>query len=142
MGYTVRADVEAEIAAKRLTQLLDPDNTGTEQAGLFAALAAATDTEINGALTSAMIVPVPGEQPALRQIARILTCDLLHRRSMLGADANPYQKRADDVRARLADIAAGKIPLIAAGGLAGSFGYPSPEEEEHHDGPCHLDRDC
>lgn len=118
MSYVTRADIEAEIEPVRLAQMLDDDRDGSEDTGLFAALADAVDSEIDGVISLAVSVPVSPVPAYLRHAARVLFCDLLYRRAGSGSDLNPYKDRAQDVRDRLDRIADGSASLDATGGSA------------------------
>ena len=47
MSYVTRADIEAEIDSYHLTAALDDNKDGVEDAGLFDALAAATEAQVS-----------------------------------------------------------------------------------------------
>ena len=131
MGYTVRTDIEAEFSTARLAQLLGAQGDGPETPGLYDSLAAAVDSEIDGKLSANFAVPITGDAPALRYIARVLFCDLLSTRSLIPAGMNPYKDRAQAARERLDAIANGTLPLAAANAQAGAF--TAPQGFHQHD---------
>lgn len=136
MSYVTRADVAAEIDSTRLAALLDDDHDGAEDAGLFAALAAAVDAEIDGSLGMTYAVPFTTTPPFVRLAAKVLMCDLMFRRAGTGGDLNPFRDRSTDIRDRLAAIADGSVPL--ASGDAAAYGvseladkvFLTPEEDD------------
>lgn len=111
MAYCAKADLTQRFGAE-IDQLLDRDNDGTEDAGIFDATTADADSIINGYLASRYTLPLSSTPALLKQIA----CDIV--RYLLWDDRAPEEvrKRYDDAMGKLRDIGRGLIALVLDGG--------------------------
>ena len=111
MPYALRSDVEIDIPPAFLIQALDDDGDGIEDPGLWDAILAGTDAEIDGFLSRRYPLPLAVSPPALRAGAAVLVCERIHGRRGLHGEKNPFTKRAEDFRKLLESIASGKASL-------------------------------
>jgi phage gp36-like protein len=112
MAYVVRADIEAEFDDSHLLSALDDDGDGTEDSGLFDALAASVDALVASHADLASQLGLPS-LPAtfLRYCARIFMCALLLRRRGVVDEMNPFATPEKEIRARLERIESGEIDV-------------------------------
>lgn len=112
MAYVVRADVEADFDDQHLLRALDDDGDGTEDAGLFAALAASVDAMVSGHADMISQLGLP-TLPAtfLRYCARVFMDALLIRRRGAADEMNPFSSPEKDIRSRLERIESGEIDV-------------------------------
>lgn len=114
MSYVTRADIEAEIDSYHLTAALDDNKDGTEDSGLFTALAAAVDAQVSA---HADMISQRGYStpPAtlLRYCARVFMCALLFRRRGTGDAENPYAAQEKELRDKLGQIESGELETRA-----------------------------
>jgi len=113
MPYAVRTDIETEIPPAFLVEALDDDADGIEDAGLWDAINAAVDAEIEGYLSRRYPLPLADVPPSLRAGAAALVLEKLHGRRGKSGDKNPATKRAADFRKMLEAIASGDAALEA-----------------------------
>jgi phage gp36-like protein len=111
MSYVLRADVEVEIPPAFLTQALDDDGDGVEDAGLWAAVVGAVDAEVDGFLSRRYPLPLAEVPASLRAGACVLACEKVHGRRGAHGDKNPWTKRAGDFRKFLEALAKGDAAL-------------------------------
>ena len=107
---------KADIPPSFLLDALDDDRDGVEDTGLYDQLAENASAEVDGYLEGRYGVPFTGTLPALVVTASRIFCleGLYARRGYTRKSdpPNPWTGRADDIRARLERIAAGKEPLV------------------------------
>ena len=113
-AYTTRAAVVAKLPDRFLVEALDDDNDDIEDAGLFDQILANVITEIDGYLEGRYTLPISPVPAILRSGALTLMLEELYRRRGITEEVNPHVKPAAALRARLAQIAKGEIPLFAA----------------------------
>lgn len=124
MPYVTAAKLRAALPAEVTARLLDDHGTGEADAGAWAEIQSAVQTEIDGKV--GMRYPVPFADPVPPVIANaafILAAELVYQRKGFFNDGNPWMKRAQDIRGTqgqqggqpglLDRIAAGEIPLTA-----------------------------
>lgn len=111
MSYVTRADIEAEIDSYHLTAALDDNKDGAEDAGLFDALAAATEAQVSAHADAIAQLGYPAPPATLlRYCARVFLCALLFRRRGTGDNENPYAQSEKDLRTKLDGIEKGERP--------------------------------
>lgn len=110
MAYVTQSEIEAELPPAFLVEALDDDGDGSEDAGLWDKVEASVAETIDGILGQRFAVPFSAPVPAVvKMAARVLVLELLYfRRSIT---PNPWEKRAQDIRAKLGRIADGDEPL-------------------------------
>lgn len=124
MPYVTAAQLRAALPAEVTAQLLDDHRTGEADAGTWAEIQTAVQTEIDGKLGILYPVPLAEPVPAIvRNAAFILAAELVYQRKGFFNDGNPWTKRAQDIRGTqgqqggqpglLDRIAAGEVPLMA-----------------------------
>lgn len=130
-SYVTRAEVEAELPAKWLTEALDDNGDKTEDTGLFSAIVARASADVDGILGQRFETPFANPPPVAARAARVFVLATLYRRRMVPDDRNPYAKLEAEERARLSRIAAGDEPLMP-GGSSGEA-HIEVEQSRTHD---------
>lgn len=114
MAYVTQADIEGRIPPQFLLQALDDDGDGVADA--WEAVAADTDSAIDGILGTRFSVPFTGTLPTVvTEAAKAYACHACYRRRSVPDAQNPWQNAYDiyfhPVNGLLLRIAAGKAPL-------------------------------
>lgn len=112
MPYVSQAQLETEIPAPMLADAIDDDREGgADPEKLDAILQKASDA-VDGFLSGLYPTPFADPAPAAaREAAFCFAGELVYARRGVGADQNPFTKRAADWRTTLKLIGAGKAPL-------------------------------
>ena len=113
MSYFTRAEIELRIPPAYLKGALDDDGDGAEDPGLYDALAEQADGAVDALLEGRFAVPFATAPRRVREAALVFACEMLYARKGVGANENPWTKRAETEREALAEIAAGNAPLEA-----------------------------
>lgn len=114
MSYTTRAKIETQLPPQFILEACDDDKDGVEDAGLFDAILAEADGELNGILGQRFTVPFTGDlPPILPRAATLFVLETLYRRRGYGTEANPnpFTGEARRMREKLDRIARGEEPL-------------------------------
>lgn len=112
MSYCTREQVLRLVGPENFRQMLDDDQDGVEDAGLFDALAVDASDAVDAYLGAQYDVPFSGSAPAFARLcAKIICAEMLYQRRGIARDANPWTKQADTLRTRLEKIAAGDDQL-------------------------------
>jgi phage gp36-like protein len=113
MSYITREEIQNEIPALHLTEALDDDRDGVEDAGLFDALVAQASLQVDSYLASVFTVPFTGTTipSTVRQAAYLFLGELIYARRPHVSAKNPFTDRADAMRKRLELIGTGKIAM-------------------------------
>jgi len=116
MSYFTRTHLEAEIPAADLVALLDDDHDGSEDSGVYAAVASRAEARIDAILAPRYPVPfADGAVPRPVQDAALMACcAALYRRRGTPDAENPFAVREASVLATLRECAAGTADLDAA----------------------------
>jgi phage gp36-like protein len=110
--YVTMADMNARLPGAFLIQALDDDGDGAADAQVWADIAASVAKEIDGILGLRYAVPFSGDiPPFVLYAAQILAAALLYSRRGVEDKSNPWTSEAKDIRAKLKEIADGKVPL-------------------------------
>ncbi|HTJ78535.1 MAG TPA: phage protein Gp36 family protein [Rariglobus sp.] len=113
-AYITRSQLNALVPPQFVLQALDDNSDGVEDAGLFDQILANAQLEIDGALGKRYTTPFQNPIPAIIANATLIFVgEALYTRRGYGDEAkpNPFATRAKDIRADLAEVAAGKVPL-------------------------------
>lgn len=112
MAYIEKEDLYAAIPRQLVDQALNDDGIAEADAGAWECVAAAVQKAIDGPLSQRYAVPFTGTLPSLVTLAAfVFAAELIYLRRAVSGDNNPWTDRADKMRDRLADVAAGKAPL-------------------------------
>lgn len=115
MSYVARQQITAKIPAPLLTEALDDDGDGAEDAGLLDQIIANASQAVHGFLSGLFTVPFPDPAPtAVQQAAFIFTLEEIYARRSERDEKNPWRDQADFWRERLQQIGDRKLPLDAA----------------------------
>jgi phage gp36-like protein len=120
MPYVVITDLPADIPPDFLTQALDDDGDGVQDAGLFDLIAQQVSDAIDAQIGVRYDVPVPvdietGNYPAIiLNAARTLAAEKLYARRGTTDVRNPWTSRANAIRSQLELIGKGRLPLDPA----------------------------
>lgn len=111
MAYVTQADLDKRFGPE-IAQLVDRNNDGTPDPGVFDMAAQDADAQINGYLGSRYALPLSPVPDLVKELAADIT------RYELWDDKAPEEvrKRYEDAIARLKDIAKGLIVLPGADG--------------------------
>lgn len=91
-----------------MTQALDDNGDGQEDAGVFDAIALGVQEDIDGPLGSVYRVPFAVPLPSIiHSIAKVLTCEALFKRRQVPDNLNPWVKPASDARATIKRLVVG-----------------------------------
>lgn len=119
MSYITSAQMVLRFGAE-ITQLIDRDNSGTEDTGVFAAVEADAAAIIDGYLRTVYTLPFATVPPQVVEIA----AEIL-RYKLWGARApEEVRRRYEDALARLRDIAKGLITLDDGSATLDTTGLP------------------
>lgn len=119
-AYTTQSEIEASIPPAYLRQALDDDADGAADDGLLGQVIANASNEVDAILGQRYTVPFSSPFPAVVAAAtRIFVLETLYLRRGHSGEANPWEARAKDIRARLSRIGKGEEPL-------------SPDHEREH----------
>jgi phage gp36-like protein len=111
MPYLTQQDIETAIPPQHLRDALDDDGDGQADDGLLDAILAAASADVDSFLVGRFAVPFVGSVPnPVKSSAFTFACERVYDRRHLGAE-NPWTKRADAWRERLAKMATGELPL-------------------------------
>lgn len=111
-AYIVLSRLNAVMPPQFRVEALDDDKDGAADAGLFDEILSSVQDEIDGILGQRYAVPFSNPIPAIvADAATKLTAERLYLRRNFKDEKNPWSKPAADIRAALAEIAAGKRPL-------------------------------
>ncbi len=112
MAYVEQTDLKGMIPDEYLDEAMDDTTPAGADSGVWTAVSAAVDDEINGRLAAAYSVPVAVPLPdVIKVAAKILALYLLYKRRGIAAEQNPWSKDAEHWQKRLDDIGQGKTPL-------------------------------
>jgi phage gp36-like protein len=115
MAYTSLTLVEAKIPASVLTDALDDNGDGKQDAGLFDDIVAAASQEINGYLSGLYPVPFPDPAPQkVQSAAFVFVCEAIFQRRNVPDEKNPYAAQAKWWRDHLQAVGNRDLPLDAA----------------------------
>ena len=110
MAYVTQENVKTLVPAATLTQCLA--DTGDDSDVVWGRIATAASQAVDGLLERAYHVPFPEPVPSVvSEGALVFACEILYQRRGVPPDANPFGKRAADMRTRLERIGSGKEPL-------------------------------
>lgn len=113
MAYVTRSRLETAIPPAHLRDALDDDRDGAEDPQLLDEVIASASNAVDAFLAGLFPVPFVDPAPAaVAEAAFVLACERIYDRRGAGGE-NPWRKRADDWRGRLAEIGQGKRPLDA-----------------------------
>ena len=101
MSYFTRTDIEAEIPLADLVALLDDDHDGSEDTGLYTALAARAEARVNAILQRRHSLPFATVPLAVAEAAILSLCAALYRRRGTKDAENPFAAREDKALASL-----------------------------------------
>ena len=109
--YITREKLAAAVPSDLIRQALTDDGI-REDPGAWAGLAAAVHDAIDGPLSRRYRVPFAAPLPPLvTQAALILAAEMIYLRRAMAGERNPWTAKADAIRARLDEVAAGERPL-------------------------------
>ena len=129
MPYFLRTDVVGRIPPQYLTDALDDDEDGQEDAGLFDNLVATVSNDVDGYLAGIFTTPFFDPAPAqVKAAALVLFFEALYDRRPVG-DNNPWRARANEWRSRLQRIGKRELPLDA--GESGKVAAPARTGSNH-----------
>jgi len=115
MAYTTRVLIAAKIPSTVLTDALDDDGDGVEDAGAFDNVVAAASQEINGYLAGLFATPFEDPAPAkVAAAAFAFVCEAIYQRRSVTDDKNPYAKSAAWWREHLQAVGNRLQPFDAA----------------------------
>lgn len=110
MIYVTQDNVKTLVPAGVLAQCLSDD--GEDPDVVWGRIAATAGQAVDALLERAYAVPFAEPLPALvEEAALVFACEILYQRRGVPPDANPFGKRAADMRTRLERIGNGKEPL-------------------------------
>ncbi len=113
--YFLRTEIAATVGARAMLEALDDDGDGVLDEAVWDAVAAAACNEVDGILGQRYATPfaaAPDAPSLIAAAAAIFCCETLYLRRGFGdAKTNPFLTRADAIRTKLDDIAAGRAPL-------------------------------
>jgi len=104
-AYTTEAKLAAYVQPDMIVQAVDDDANDAADSGLFAAVLAAVQAEIDGALGGVYDTPFAVVPAAIEHAANILCAEALWIRRGATRDTNPFAEHAKGVRERLARLA-------------------------------------
>jgi phage gp36-like protein len=105
MAYCTKDELEKLIGASDLLKLLDDNNDGEPDDGLFDSLAQEASDTVDGYLGARYPVPFASPSKMVRRASRVFVAECLYQRRGVIRDANPFAKEADSLRKRLEAIA-------------------------------------
>ncbi len=112
MPYVTKADLEGLIPPQFITEALDDDGDGVEDAGLWDKVAAQAGEAVDALLGQRFEVPFAAPVPPLvSQAAKIFAASALYRRRGLSSVRKPFEKEEERVSVKLSRIGEGKVPL-------------------------------
>lgn len=113
--YFTRTEIAAKVPARIMLEALDDDGDGVIDEAVWDEVAASACNEVDAPLGQRYAVPFSAapDYPVLVVAAAILFCceALYLRRGFGDAKTNPFITRADAMRQKLDDIAAGRSAL-------------------------------
>ena len=115
MAYVQRAQVTAKIPAPILTDALDDDGDGKEDAGLLDQIILNASQMVNAPLSGIYNTPFPDPAPpAVSEAALIFTLEGIYARRPTGAEGkNPWTSQANAWRHELEQMAKRNDPTMA-----------------------------
>lgn len=119
MSYIVQDDLESLIPPEWITQALDDDDDGDEDAGRFTSIRSAAEDAVNGVLSLSYSVPIatPESYPFLKHVTRYEAARVCYaRRGFKGEDGFPHYKIWETAWKQLTKIGEGDFPLGPAAG--------------------------
>jgi phage gp36-like protein len=106
--YSSRTAIETLIPPQFIVQALDDNGDGSEDTGLFEAIATAADAQVDAYLGGRFATPFPDPAPALvAEAAKVFIAETLYSRRGFAGEANPYTARANKFRSQLEAIGNG-----------------------------------
>lgn len=112
MAYVVKIDVTAKIPPQYLTEALDDDGDGAEDAGLFDQIVTTASNDVDGYLAGLFTTPFSDPAPAqVRAAALIFVCEAIYARRVNAGESNPFKAQGNFWRERLQQIGDRKLPL-------------------------------
>ena len=103
--YIVQSQLQAYLSNAVIVQMLDDSGGGAQdtagQAAVFAQVAGAASTEVDGRLAPTYAVPMATGTPMMQAATVIFTCEALYARRGTPDERNPFKARADWWRDRL-----------------------------------------
>jgi phage gp36-like protein len=113
MAYFIQSDLEALIPAAWLVEGLDDDANGAQDA--FTVVQTAAEDEVNGALGIRYSVPLDttgkaGLESFLRSLCAHIAAEMIYGRRGQ-TERFPFEAKLKAMRAQLAKMAAGELPL-------------------------------
>lgn len=139
MAYTTQSALASRVPPTFIVQALDDNGDGEADEGLWDLVSSGVDAQINGRLEGRYAVPLAEPFPAVvTEAALVLAAEALYLRRGLSGDQNPWSKQANDIRARLERIGAGKEALKNEIAPARSGGSVIGETSRTYDGSGRL----
>lgn len=115
MAYITKEKLAAIVPRQLIEQALNDDGIAGEDAGVWDNVASAVQTAIDGPLSQRYAVPFTGTLPPLvAEAALVFAAEAIYLRRGISDASNPWITKADKLRERLAQVAAGERPLGAA----------------------------
>ena len=111
MSYISQSELKGLIPDVILGESMDDNADEAADAGMWDAVAAEVDDEINGRLESRYRVPIDPVPSTIRKAAKAIAIYLLYGRRQIGDDRNPGKADADYWKKRLDEIGRGALPL-------------------------------
>jgi phage gp36-like protein len=119
--YVTLTKLKAALPAEITAQLLDDHGSGAPSPGVWDEVVAAVQAEIDGKLGMRYPVPLDPVPAVISHAAFVLAAEALYQRRNYHGDANPWTKRAEQIRGTqgqqggqpglLDRLASGEVPL-------------------------------
>lgn len=119
MSYIAQTDLESLIPAEYITQAIDDNDDGEEDAGLFVNIRSAAEDAVNGVLSLSYSVPIatPENFPFLKHVTRYEAARVCYaRRGYHGEEGFPHYAIWKSAWDQLAKVGKGDLPLGPAAG--------------------------
>lgn len=136
--YTSRAQIQAQIRAATLAEMLDDNRDGVEDVGLLDSIIAAAQLVVDaavGASAAATAAQLPAVPAVLANAATMVACYNLFRRLPTKDAENPFKAAADAALKECEEVRNGTVVLAA--GAAGAQGVMRPHlkfDDRHQEG--------
>jgi len=115
VAYITRESVEAFVQQDMLANALDDAAAGSIDDALWAKVYAGVESDVHAYLEARFSTPFTGTIPAtIVSACRLFAAEAIFARRGIGPDANPFTRRADEMRRRLEKIGSGELPLSVA----------------------------